>query len=747
MVGGWLLPSTVRGGNGIQTTLPVITPGKRITTDWRILIDTEWVDANGYRPVRLEISPLAPGPTKSDRELVVKLYPNSYSKTYTPLEISKTIEIPAGSTSVLATITVPQWQQWHQMRIEVFEDGEEIEDLSEMFGTMRFAANEWTESSPSILFIDADVPVRADRRAILDKARLVGGRDLTSKNLPDVRSVASFFPINNVAGLNYNLAKDADDLDILIAVGMMPRLEMLPPADLPDRSTDYSSFDIFAISLPHLQQMAQQHPDKWQAIRSQVDCGAVLCVYDVGESFERLAELDQTLELPTIDEDDAQYRGWTKADPRLHGKPFDPGAITNIYGAQQLAQPFYNGNASSSASPRKGKEAPPETPPFLLREMNLGRLVAIAAEDPCAGKTTSWMWLFNSLPPRNLKWYQRYGMSMSRENRDYWEFLVPGIGRAPVTSFMVLISVFVIVIGPMNYVVLHRKRRLYLLLVTVPVGAALVTAGLFAYAMMTDGLAARARLRSYTFLDQPRDRALSWSRHSYYAGLTPSQGLKFPLDAEVYCLEQFPKNGYGGQGPARRVDMDGAQTLKSGFVASRTSAQFVVVRATDSQLELRVAEYPAEGVPPKAANYLASTIRKLYLRDSRGDFYTAENVAPEATFELSPITAADAEKEYGEWLYNHRPENPEGYDPTRHNEAFAIGSQGSNWFNRIDVNQTTPTQDTSVLEMNLQGIKRSIESHLSPGSYAAIVDQSQVVPLGIEGARQEASFHVIAGRW
>lgn len=36
---------------------------------------------------------------------------------------------------------------------------------------------------------------------------------------------------------------------------------------------------------------------------------------------------------------------------------------------------------------------------------------------------------------------------------------------------------------------------------------------------------------------------------------------------------------------------------------------------------------------------------------------------------------------------------------------------------------------------------------LTPGSYVAIVQQSPEVVLGTPSARQEASFHVILGKW
>ena len=80
-------------------------------------------------------------------------------------------------------------------------------------------------------------------------------------------------------------------------------------------------------------------------------------------------------------------------------------------------------------------------------------------------------------------------------------------------------------------------------MVTVPVGAAIVTACLLAWAVLGDGLSTRVRIRSLTDVDQASGQTVSWSRHSYYAGMVPSGGFTFPLDALVYPIEHIPKPG------------------------------------------------------------------------------------------------------------------------------------------------------------------------------------------------------------
>ena len=76
-------------------------------------------------------------------------------------------------------------------------------------------------------------------------------------------------------------------------------------------------------------------------------------------------------------------------------------------------------------------------------------------------------WVLDSMGDSRWHWYQRHGLSLKRENPDYWNFLIPGSaghGRA----VLLLISVFVIGIGPVNYWLLRRRRQLHLLLLTIP---------------------------------------------------------------------------------------------------------------------------------------------------------------------------------------------------------------------------------------------------------------------------------------
>src|SRR5262249_23005906 len=151
-----------------------------------------------------------------------------------------------------------------------------------------------------------------------------------------------------------------------------------------------------------------------------------------------------------------------------------------------------------------------------------------------------WSWIFNSVSESNWKRFKRNGFSLQRPNPDYWKLLIPGVGQAPVMGYLLLVSLFAVIIGTVNYLLLDRVRRQYLLLITVPAGALGVTTALVAFAAMSDGVRTRLRVRSFADLDQKTGRAAVWSRQSYYAAIAPSQGLHFPDDSTAFPIAPQP---------------------------------------------------------------------------------------------------------------------------------------------------------------------------------------------------------------
>ena len=517
--------------------------------------------------------------------------------------------------------------------------------------------------------------------------------------------------------------------------------------------------DVFLTPLPKLQKLIEKKPQQWAAIRLAVAAGANLWVYDVGDHYARLAELESALDLPSQpsaggaarDDGVLDPAGWDAPDRReqAHENGTQTIATTDpVVSEKQLAAKL-NRRASS----------------FLIRSLGRGQVVAIDTGRTNANQF-NWTSLLNTVGTRRLSWTARHGMVLAPEElmenkSDFWEFLIPGVGLTPVVQFQILISLFVIGIGPVNYLLLRRWRRLGLLLITVPASAAIVTLALFGYALIHDGLGVRVRARSFTQLDLRRGEAVCWTRLSYYAGLSPSQGLTFPGDVAVYPFGQEPPPYRGGErrpkeiawqeadSPGKGVTMN--QHFSTDWLPSRTPTQFMTVRSRKTTAALGITQ-PVPGSPPKLENHLGTRIRSLVLTDAAGNYFGAGELEPEAATKLAPLATDQTLKSIQKALSENDLQLPGGAQVSSFQTSNSYYPR-SGYYPSTTVpspdgsfqiaNSGPASQHDSVLERSLHDWTQSLE----PRSFVAIVEKSPEVVLGLDSAREEASLHVVVGQW
>ena len=99
---------------------------------------------------------------------------------------------------------------------------------------------------------------------------------------------------------------------------------------------------------------------------------------------------------------------------------------------------------------------------------------------------------------------------------------IAGLGKAPVTVFVMLILLFAILVGPVNFMILRRRKKPLLALLTVPLAGFGTTFGILAYGLFHDGLGARGVITTCTLLDQTSHEAVSLQARTLFAGVAPS---------------------------------------------------------------------------------------------------------------------------------------------------------------------------------------------------------------------------------
>ncbi|MBC7852614.1 MAG: hypothetical protein IAF94_04185, partial [Pirellulaceae bacterium] len=537
------IPAFARSGGVVH--LP--SPGVKMKNGLNLEIDSRGSETVGYRPMRVKLSNFPPVPSKYDRQVRVTMQMLHGGGVYGRASVSQVVEIPEGATSGEAVIAVPRDNQGnHYMSLEVREGGQRLEDLCSPFLMLNTRGGGWgsgDESFPTLLFISSSVPLQPLRDKLVSDAALQVAETTPTFDLPDVRNAVSATHDGNT-----NLGNSSgkiSDRSLLTLLESSPSLDLVPPMELPERWIDLSTYSIIWIAREDLRTLATKHPSRKTALQEWLAAGAVLVVYDAGDDYQHLGDIEKLLDLPPRPDaakKDVLYRDWISA------RAADKDRRVKIYGS---SSPYY-GNIQPPAmatmtpvpsAPAIIQKKATSSPPFVSRPAQMGWLIALPETNPFPGSTADWEWLLNSIPDQRESWSYRHGMTFVGHNDGFWNWHIAGVGAAPVFSFMLLASLFAVAIGPLNYLVLGRIQRLSMLLFTVPAGALIVTAALFLYAIASDGLGVRTRVRSYTLLDQRSGQMVSWSRQTYFASVAPSRGLKYPTDTLVFPIVLKPRDG------------------------------------------------------------------------------------------------------------------------------------------------------------------------------------------------------------
>ncbi len=740
----WLFADQAFAGNGGVSVLP--QPGTLNTSGVNLIVDSRWVDANGYRPVRIEIIPLK-APAAADRQFRVVVKPQGYNGGGRDA-ISQIIELEQGAMKATASIPVPQDVPWYAVVVDVFEDGRLHEDLSG--DQLNWASGNnwnWNEGTPSILAIDSRAPTMNQREAWLQVMQAQGidaAKKLYDEELADIRNLVRIFPDNQNSGsfVTDKRSQQTYALEIFNELKATVKTEILPPEELPERWIEFSSFDLIVISLPDLVDLAKRRPKVLRALAEWTRAGATLMIYNTGDEFAGLPQIEKLLQLPPRpNADTAKFRGWREPAKKDRG---ELRGLVDANGNRRYPQQAYTTNASPTLIVEEPGEGDVDKAwPFVIRPAGMGNVIAFA-NDPFPGSQRHWNWALNSLPGMSWNPTQRSGASQQQRNEDFWNFLIPGTGQAPVMSFLVFITLFVVIIGPVNYYMLQSRRRLYMMLLTVPIGAFLVTMSLFLYAMLTDGLGVKSRLRSYTVIDQRAGVGASTSRQAYYASLAPSRGLMFEDDTLVVPFLHEPTTRHGQRSIRRVVNWsERDQQLKSGYLSSRSLSQLLVTKAAPTKAQLRVGQARGDQLPVK--NELEATISYLLVKDADGKYFTGTNIKPGAA-QLTAVESDAAATELSKKLHAFKPDFPEGYDASMHDSQMDIFSFGPRYYGRWG-NSNPTAQAQSQLERRLARFGHLGSQPLENRSYVAIADKSPLVPLGASRTRQYSSLHVIEGNY
>jgi len=271
----------------------------------------------------------------------------------------------------------------------------------------------------------------------------------------------------------------------------------------------------------------------------------------------------------------------------------------------------------------------------------------------------------------------------------------------PVRGLFVLMLAFVVVIGPINLILLARRRKKIWMLWTVPVIALVACLAVTGFALLGEGLSATSRTEAFTILDESSHRAMTVGWTAFYAPIAPRDGLHFGYDTELALVapETWRYRGGGGD---RTIDLSNDQHLDSGWITARVPTYFKFRKGETRRERLTVRR---SGDSISVVNGLGEDIRELWLADHDGEVYSAKEI----------------------WAGAEKKMNPANIRLMENKASLRELFTGTPWLE------------------GMKAVERGPQGYLAPGCYLATLDRSPFVEEGLKGVETRKGRALVYG--
>ena len=321
----------------------------------------------------------------------------------------------------------------------------------------------------------------------------------------------------------------------------------------------------------------------------------------------------------------SRYDGVTVTDEDIRQMPPDVqsalwhyvecGGVLFVLGAQALPESW---GLKGLLKP----ELPTDSEGVAVYNVGFGQCIVSSATDTESIDQKQWKHVIASWTKTAIPW--QWDNSVEDANR-----IFPVVGRLgiPVRGLFLLMLFFAIVIGPVNLIMLSRKKRRIWLLWTTPVISLMTCLGVFAYATFAEGWKQVVRTEGLTILDERVHRATTIGWTAFYSALTLGEGLHFGHQTEL-----TPQISPRDTNKVLTVDWTHDQHLGSGWVTARVPIHFMI-RKSETRRERVIVRRGAD-TDLKIVNGLGVDISQFWLADGDGTIYSAIDVPAGEEVEL-----------------------------------------------------------------------------------------------------------------
>lgn len=400
-------------------------------------------------------------------------------------------------------------------------------------------------------------------------------------------------------------------------------------------------------------------------------------------------------------------------------------------------------NALIQMSPSKwfGKDG------VTIQDMGAGTIIHLPPRpDDMPLQITDWLCIAELLSWRQSR-LLRSGVDPMLGSQRFSEWLIPGVAEPPVYTFMGLLSLFVVLVGPIAYRKTTRTGRGYLMFLIAPVLALLTTISMLLYGILSDGFGTQTRVRQITWVDSQTGDGFTRTRATYFAGIRPSNGLAFPPNADVTV---FPDNQQAswedrleGRFESRgQVSINDESIRFSGlFLPSRQQRQFVVQQPRPDWGQIWIT--PDSALFAQVKQTSDHRLRDFLARDDNGIYYSVAEVPAKGEARAKRLPAQEASKQMGA-LYRRQWLVSTVTNGTSSRRSYAYAPRTYDVLSRLhQAYESTLKPTEGIFETELQA-RLQLGSGLPMGSFVAVADLTDDA-LGIDDAVARESIHFVMG--
>ena len=354
---------------------------------------------------------------------------------------------------------------------------------------------------------------------------------------------------------------------------------------------------------------------------------------------------------------------------------------------------------------------------FVIQPFNRGHTIAVF-DDMTQWKNSQWRGLFNSVAALPNHLLREIGAD-NREQTEVPGFRIPNVGDPPVRAFQVLVSIFVVLVGPVFYYVLSKSGKMHLLYFLAPFLSLLACVGIVTFALATEGLTTVGRVHTVTYLDHRLNSAVQHSRYVFYS---PSVPAALEFNDQTLALDSrrsSPISYYHFR--------DDSIYMSGGGMMARTPFQVAATDGFECDQRLVANVNPGDN-SISVVNRFEGRVKYAAIHHPQGWFVVTELASAESR-KLTPASFADVQKRLEKLVELGAP-----FD----------GERLSNWTLEQNVIASGAADDL-ILRI---GNSKLRQSSLPAGSYIAIIDANLSGASPLKGTDfDDREFHIVVGKW